>query len=358
MKKRVLGTLAAFFALAALLLAGANAAENAYAILYEDGELVFQYGDAVEPGRRVKATYELDLTAEYLWDNETRSPTTPWAGELESVRFVSFADKIRPASTAWWFDSCMNLERVDGISNLDTANVTNMDGMFAFCRNLTALDLSRLDTSRVTSMEILFRGCEKLEELDVSAFDTADVTDMFAVFDGCAALRELDLSSFDTAKVEYMDDMFSNCPNLQTVYASEKFTLASVTDSWGMFINCASLVGGAGTGYDENHTDAEYARIDAPGTPGYFTAKDAAPAAYAIIGVAEENGKAYVTLRNPGAVTVAISYFDAGGKFVSAEWQSVGANAGTVALDIPAGAGAARLMLLDGERRPLFAVGA
>ena len=32
-------------------------------------------------------------------------------------------------------------------------------------------------------------------------------------------------------------------------------------------------VGGYGTVYDFNHTDKEYARIDAPGSTGYFTRK-------------------------------------------------------------------------------------
>lgn len=43
--------------------------------------------------------------------------------------------------------------------------------------------------------------------------------------------------------------------------------------STGMFSGCTSLVGGAGTAYDANHTDGEYARIDnPPNAPGYFTA--------------------------------------------------------------------------------------
>jgi hypothetical protein len=40
-----------------------------------------------------------------------------------------------------------------------------------------------------------------------------------------------------------------------------------------MFSNCLALVGGNGTPYDSTHTDKTYARIDRPGTPGYFTAK-------------------------------------------------------------------------------------
>ena len=40
-----------------------------------------------------------------------------------------------------------------------------------------------------------------------------------------------------------------------------------------MFSYCTKLVGGNGTSYDESHIDAKYARVDAPGTPGYLTLK-------------------------------------------------------------------------------------
>jgi hypothetical protein len=45
-----------------------------------------------------------------------------------------------------------------------------------------------------------------------------------------------------------------------------------------MFLDCTSLVGGAGTTYDANHVDVNYARIDG-GTdaPGYFTSTSAMP---------------------------------------------------------------------------------
>ena len=45
-----------------------------------------------------------------------------------------------------------------------------------------------------------------------------------------------------------------------------------------MFFGCTNLVGGAGTAYDNSHTDHTYARIDG-GTeaPGYFTYKASQP---------------------------------------------------------------------------------
>ena len=42
-----------------------------------------------------------------------------------------------------------------------------------------------------------------------------------------------------------------------------------------MFNNCPALKGGAGTVYNADHVDKEYARIDGgPDKPGYFTAKE------------------------------------------------------------------------------------
>ena len=61
MKKQVFVMLAALFVFVALFAPDVHAADNVYAILYEDGTLVFQYGDALV-GRAVKKTYPVDLT--------------------------------------------------------------------------------------------------------------------------------------------------------------------------------------------------------------------------------------------------------------------------------------------------------
>ena len=69
--------------------------------------------------------------------------------------------------------------------------------------------------------------------------------------------------------------MFSNCSNLSTIYVSELWNISNVEESGDMFYRCSRLVGGAGTTYDENHTDGQYARVDGgPDNPGYFTYKE------------------------------------------------------------------------------------
>ena len=171
------------------------------------------------------------------------------------------------------FGLCQSLTSLD-VNKFDTSNVTNMNDMFLGCNALTSLDVSKFDTSKVTDMEGMFSNCQSLTSLDVSKFDTSKVTDMGCMFLACEALTSLDLSKFDTSKVTSMNYMFGRCQSLTTITASEMFITDNVTDSSLMFASCTSLKGGAGTVYDGNHTDKEYARIDG-GTeePGYFTKK-------------------------------------------------------------------------------------
>ena len=122
-------------------------------------------------------------------------------------------------------------------------------------------------------MTAMFYGCSGLTTLDLSGWNTANVTYMSNMFYNCSSLSSLDLSAWNTGNVTTMSNMFRGCSSLTTIYAGSGWSTESVTDSGWMFDGCTSLVGGNGTEYDASHTDAEYARIDRPGQPGYFTEK-------------------------------------------------------------------------------------
>ena len=166
----------------------------------------------------------------------------------------SFAD-VCPTTTCSWFYNMTTPQTITGIEYLNTSEVTNMSYMFYGCEALTSLFLNNFNTAKVTNMSYMFYGCK--------------------------ALTSLDLGSFNSAKVTNMKMMFYNCPYLKTISVSEYWSTTAVTTSNSMFAYCTSLVGGAGTTYDENHVDASYARIDGGSSrPGYFTAF-IAPKAYA-----------------------------------------------------------------------------
>lgn len=92
------------------------------------------------------------------------------------------------------------------------------------------------------------------------------------MFEACNALQTVDVNSFDISKVTKMDFMFGDCYELTTIYCSKDWSSTSASSD-NMFGACRKLVGGNGTAFDSNVTNATYARPDG-GTesPGYFTA--------------------------------------------------------------------------------------
>ena len=223
-----------------------------------------------------------------------------WRNETSSITKVIIYNKIVPTMTERWFNNCTNLKEIENLGNLDTSNVTTMTcmfmnctftqlnlssfdtssvtqmaSMFSGCTKLTDLDVSNFDTSNVTTMAGMFTNCSSLVNLDLSSFDTSNVTRMSTMFSGCTKLTDLDVSNFDTSNVTTMGMMFSGCTKLKTILVSSQWTNENVYDSFQMFYNCTSLVGGAGTVYNASYIEAEYAHIDEGETnPGYFTLKD------------------------------------------------------------------------------------
>ena len=157
------------------------------------------------------------------------------------------------------------------VSSFDTSSVTNMYGMF-FNSPATTLDLNNFKTSNVTSMRLMFCNSKALIIRGLNKFDTSNVTNMNSMFEG-SYVEEIDVSSFDTKNVTDMSYMFSRSSSLKRIYVSDKFNTSKVTSSNDMFNDSTYLVGGNGTKYNSSYVDKTYARIDANGTPGYFTLK-------------------------------------------------------------------------------------
>ncbi len=160
---------------------------------------------------------------------------------------------------------------INGFENFDTSNVANMRDMF-YDSKVVTFDLSSFDTSNVTNMRYMFYN-NKASKLELANFNTKNVTDMSGMFYQSEA-SIIDISGFDTSNVTDMSYMFENTKNLKTIYASDKFITNKVTSSTNMFSSSINLVGGAGTIYNSSKTDKTFARIDGgTSSPGYFTKK-------------------------------------------------------------------------------------
>jgi surface protein len=110
----------------------------------------------------------------------------------------------------WW----SQLTTINGLENLNTSAVTDMQRMFTACQALTSLDLSCLNTASVTNMREMFNSLT-LETLDLSSFNTSNVTDMYCMFYYCQNLKNIYVGDgWSTASVTNGNLMFSGCPNL------------------------------------------------------------------------------------------------------------------------------------------------
>ena len=153
-----------------------------------------------------------------------------------------------PKSCNKWFYHFSNLTSIEGLWNLNTGQVKDMDYMFSGCSQLTSLDLIGFDTENVLSMQYMFSDCSSLTKLYLSTFNTSSV---FAHYEG----------------------MFSGCTKLKTIYVDENLWVKRNENiANNMFEGCTSLVGGNRTAYDSANTGLSYAHVDKPGDPGYLTA--------------------------------------------------------------------------------------
>ena len=185
------------------------------AILYEDGDLVFQSGDTIDDskGGVIAVYYNFDL------DN-----VCPWSSNVSFVRRVVFNTYVSPVSSvSSWFCNMSNLVEIVNIDLFDTSNMISMYQMFYGCSSLMSLDLSGFDTSNVTSMYYMFYNCSSLTSLDLSGFDTSNVTSMYYMFYNCSSLTSLNVSNFDMRGLTSMSYMFSGCNRLNSVVLSENF---------------------------------------------------------------------------------------------------------------------------------------
>ncbi|HGF7312544.1 TPA: BspA family leucine-rich repeat surface protein [Enterococcus hirae] len=132
-------------------------------------------------------------------------------------------------------DKPTNVTEIEGLSQLDTSNVTDMSKMFKGMSSITSLDVSGFDTSKVTNMQHMFSGMSSITSLDVSGFDTSKVTNMQHMFSGMSSVTSLDVSGFDTSNVTDMANMFRGMSSVTSLDVSG-FDTSKVTDMSDMFL--------------------------------------------------------------------------------------------------------------------------
>lgn len=150
-------------------------------------------------------------------------PNYPWFKEKSSVKKVEIGQVIKPISTAYWTAYLENMESGD-FTNLDTSDVTDMEGMFlntgtsGNIKTFNLIGVSGFDVSSVTNMLVVFAGSGKSATTwnigDLSNWNVSNVTEIAGIFSGAAlnatSFNIGDLSNWDVSNVTDMTEMFSN----------------------------------------------------------------------------------------------------------------------------------------------------
>ena len=226
---------------------------------------------------------------DYNYDNDSQVLTIK-GGTLDSampifrkfgydqVKVVNITGKTIVKNNAnYLFAGLKNCTAINGLSNVDTSQVTSMDSMFGaiyvktdeqetyingsfttldignwdiskvtntknmfYSSEITNVDVSKWQTSHITDMNGMFSNCSNLKSLDVSNWNTSKATDTSRMFTNCNALAKLDVSHWKTSNITDMSEMFNNCNSLTTM-AVENWDTSKVENMSAMFNHCSSI---------------------------------------------------------------------------------------------------------------------
>ena len=235
-----------------------------------------------------------------------------WGAYRTQITRVVVGQSIKPEDLSFWFDGFTNLTTFDGgdVAKINSAWITEMKATFRDCEKLDNFDMSAWNgLNRLENISSCFQNCKSMNNWDFRYFKTDTVKDFSFAFAGVKTrntnvgaagmtnaliLQNLTFGHAETcaymfsgADIDYLillrfspSKPFPNCTNFNSMFSnitakgimSERFTFGSgaISDTF-MFGQAYNLVGGAGTVYDVDHIQRDYAHPDG-GTadPGYF----------------------------------------------------------------------------------------
>lgn len=165
--------------------------EDAYVVLYADGDLVFQGGASYDPARRILNAGRFE--ASHIWWSAKRDQNDNKNGDewLHRVRRVS-SDSAIVASDSLnsLFSGCYNLSDISGLSKWDVSSVRDMSHLFEGCSRLSNVSaLSSWQASSLTDISRAFAGCLSLGDLSpLAQWHVSPSIDQRDAFEGCPAI--------------------------------------------------------------------------------------------------------------------------------------------------------------------------
>ena len=116
--------------------------------------------------------------------------THPKKGDIIDLNHLNVSSVEDMSDLFYDYENHINFTDYNfNVSKWDVSNVTNMNSMFAVCKNFKG-DLSGWDVSNVKNMRSMFEGCENFNS-DLSRWNVSNVKNMGSMFNGCSSLKKI-----------------------------------------------------------------------------------------------------------------------------------------------------------------------
>ena len=217
--------------------------QQACAIVYSNGDMVYQVGDTPDPskGTVLEIVYPTVSGAFNSYEGTYRT----------SVLNIYINDPVyfRQANI---FTHVPNLVYIYGAENIrSTVGARGLDGFVSGATKLKHIyGLADMEVSGFTSISGAFSSCSLLDNInDIENWNmgTLERDGLYRTFSGCSALTTLDLSSYDLSKVNTLYNTFYLCKSLTTLNLGNIFTDCApatgtvAVDLSSAFMNCTKL---------------------------------------------------------------------------------------------------------------------
>lgn len=155
--------------------------------------------------------------------------------EMQNTKAVNMASM---------FQECTSLQRLDFLHETPIL-VSSLNSTFAACGKLEEITGFKCEFSSNASMYYAFFQCITLgsECLDLTEMNTSNVSNMEGVFKRCIGLTHL-IIDFDTSSTTNKNEMFLDCHQLRRIYCEKAFSVSGRNDN--IFKGCYYLVGESG----------------------------------------------------------------------------------------------------------------
>lgn len=222
-----------------------------------------------------------------------------WAYRRGAITTLIIGSNVKPNNLAYWFYGFDAISDVQGMDKIDTSRCVSMKSTFEdFHYRNKPLDISMWDVSNVqnfvqafsnayfstlnvstwitssaTNMRRTFANMQLTGTnpvVDLSTWEFGNVTNLYQMFAG-STMHTIRFGNPDTSQVTTFYQMFAMCA-VTTIYSDDFDTSSETSTSSALFNGAENLVGGNGTAYNSSNVNSDYAVVDKPGRPGYFTA--------------------------------------------------------------------------------------